>query len=240
MGTIGAEKLIFKKMKRIAFYGGSFDPVHNGHLAIARELLRLFEFDEFYFVPAFHAPHKKSKQVSSAFCRYAMLTLATQNEAQIKISTIELEAPEKPFTIETLTKLKNHYGEAASIFFVMGADSWNEIDTWRDWKQLLMLTNFVVVTRPNVEITTAQIASVNSGKIAERVFDVRGLSPGEIAPKLAAEGIFLTDAVQVDVSATRIRQEISLQNAAAWRTLVTTSVADYIEKYKLYQSTVNS
>ena len=95
-------------MKRIAFYGGSFDPVHNGHLAIAEELLRLFGFEEFYFVPVFHAPHKKDKQVSSVFCRYAMLTLATQIEPRIKVSTIELEAPEKPFTIETLTKLKNH------------------------------------------------------------------------------------------------------------------------------------
>lgn len=217
-------------MKRIAFYGGSFDPVHNGHLAIARELLRLFGFDEFYFVPAFHAPHKKDKQVSSAFCRYAMLALATQTEARVKVSTIELEAPEKPFTIETLTKLKNHYADSADVFFVMGADSWNEIDTWRDWEKLLMLTNFVVVTRPGVEITMTQVTS----QIAQRVFDVRGLSVSEIALKLVAKGIFLTDAVQLDVSATKIRREVSLQNGDGWRKLVETLVADYIEKYKLY------
>jgi nicotinate-nucleotide adenylyltransferase len=217
-------------MKRIAFYGGSFDPVHNGHLAIARELLRLFGFDEFYFVPAFHAPHKKDKQVSSAFCRYAMLALATQTEARVKVSTIELEAPEKPFTIETLTKLKNHYADSSDVFFVMGADSWNEIDTWRDWEKLLMLTNFVVVTRPGVEITMTQVTS----QIAQRVFDVRGLSVSEIALKLVAKGIFLTDAVQLDVSATKIRREVSLQNGDGWRKLVETSVADYIEKYKLY------
>ncbi len=227
-------------MKRIAFYGGSFDPVHNGHLMIARELIELFHFDEFYFVPAFHAPHKKARQVSSAFCRYAMLALATQNETQIKVSTIELEAPEKPFTIETLTHLKNHYGDSASIFFVMGADSWNEIDTWRDWKQLLMLTNFVVVTRPNVEITMTHLVSANSVEILERVFDLRGMSADEIAPKLETEGIFLTDAVELDVSATRIRQEVALQNGGGWRTLVATPVADYIEKYKLYQWSVNS
>ena len=227
-------------MKRIAFYGGSFDPVHNGHLMIARELLRLFKFDEFYFVPAFHAPHKKAKQVSPAFCRYAMLALATQNEAQIKVSTVELNAPEKPFTIETLTSLKNHYGDSASIFFVMGADSWNEIGTWRDWRQLLLLTNFVVVTRPNVEIMTTQITSANSGEILERIFDLRGMSGDEIAFKLIAKGIFLTDAVQLNISATKIRQEASLQNDGSWRKLVPIPVADYIEKYKLYQSTVIS
>ena len=223
-------------MKRIAFYGGSFDPIHKGHLAIAGKLLKLFEFDEFYFIPALHAPHKKSKQVSSAFCRYAMLALATQNDARIKVSTIELEAPEKPFTIETLTTLKNHYGDSAGIFFVMGADSWNEIDTWRNWEQLLMLTNFVVVTRPDVEIVTTQITP----QIAERIFDVRGLSSGEVVPKLNAQGIFLTDAVRLDISATKIRREVFLQNDAAWRKLVSEPVGDYIEKYKLYQSTVIS
>ena len=93
-----------------------------------------------------------------------------------------------------------------------------------------MLTNFVVVTRPGVEITMTQVTT----QIAERVFDVRGLPESEIASKLVREGIFLTDAVQINVSATKIRQEVSLQNGDGWRKLVATSVADYIEKYKLY------
>src|SRR6476661_4266009 len=99
-------------MKRIAFYGGSFDPVHKGHLAIAKELTKLFALDDFFFVPAFHAPHKRDKSVTSAFCRYAMLSLATNDEAKIKISTIELNAPERPFTFETQTKLKKEFPDA--------------------------------------------------------------------------------------------------------------------------------
>lgn len=218
-------------MKRIAFYGGSFDPVHNGHLAIAGKLVELFQFDEFYFVPAHHAPHKRDKKVSSPFCRYAMLALATQDEPKIKVSTIELEAPERPYTIETLTKQKAHYGDAAQIFFVMGADSWNEIDTWREWQKLLMLTNFVVVTRPNFPIETAHVTA----EITERIVDLRGLSDEETASEIKREGIFVTDAVLLDVSATKIRQEISLQNGADWRKLVSAPVAAFIEKYKLYQ-----
>lgn len=216
------------KQKRVAFYGGSFDPIHNGHLAIARELLRLFEFDEFWFVPAFQAPHKRDRKTTAAFCRYAMLALATQNEPRIKISTIELDAPEKPFTIETLTKLKAHYKERAAIFFVMGADSWNEIDTWREWQKLLTLTNFVVVTRPNFPIQTAHVTAEISG----RIVDLREQNAIENAE--SEQRIFVTDAVLLDVSATEIRREVAARASNNWRAKVAPNVADYIEKYKLY------
>ena len=119
-------------MKKVAFYGGSFDPIHNGHLAIARKLTELFAFDEFVFIPAFHAPHKLNRKPISAFHRYAMLALTTGEDAQIKVSTVELDAPEKPFTFETQTKLKTELPDA-QIFFIIGADSWNEINTWKNW-----------------------------------------------------------------------------------------------------------
>jgi nicotinate-nucleotide adenylyltransferase len=217
-------------MKRIAFYGGSFDPVHNGHLTIAKTLLELFRLDEFYFVPAFHAPHKRDKKMSSPFCRYAMLVLATNNEPRIKISTIELEAPEKPYTIETLTKLKNHYSDSAQIFFVMGADSWNEINTWREWQRLLLLTNFIVVTRPAHEIETGHVTP----EIKARIVDLRKTGDSNQQQTTDETGIFITDAVQLDVSSTAIRLEVSLQKDGNWRKLVDERVVNYIEKYKLY------
>lgn len=218
-------------MKRIAFYGGSFDPIHCGHLAIAKTLLELFRLDEFYFVPAFHAPHKRDKKMSSPFCRYAMLALATNDEPAIKISTIELEAPEKPYTIETLTKLKNHYADTARIFFVMGADSWNEINTWREWQRLLLLTDFIVVTRPEHEIEVAHVTP----EIRSRIVDLRKTDDTNQQPTTDETGIFITDAVQLDVSSTRIRLAVSLQKGANWRKLVDESVVNYIEKYRLYR-----
>lgn len=223
-----AEKKI-GEIKRIAFYGGSFDPVHNGHMAIAKTLLEVFALAEFYFVPAFQAPHKRDKKISSAFCRYAMLALATNGEPRIKISTIELEAPEKPYTIETLTKLKKHYNERAEIFFVMGADSWNEIDTWREWQQLLLLTSFIVVTRPDHDIETAHVTP----EVRKRIVDLRGNQAARNGTH--SEKIFITDAVQLDISSTAVRREVSLQNEQNWRKLVTESVAEYIEKYRLYR-----
>lgn len=223
-------------MKRIAFYGGSFDPVHNGHLTIARSLVQLFAFDEFWFVPAFHAPHKLAKTITSPLCRYAMLALATQNHPNIKVSTIELQAPQKPYTIETITKLKAHYQDSARIFFVMGMDSWNEIDTWRSWQELMMMTSFVIVTRPGFEIETNHVTP----EIKERLIDLRGAEQIQVATKTETEAIFFTDAVQLNVSASKIRflinNESASQNNENWRKLVSPPVAEYIEKYKLYSS----
>jgi len=224
-------------MKRIAFYGGSFDPPHNGHLTIARELSEIFRLDEFVFIPAFHAPHKKGKSPTLAFHRYAMLVLATNNEALSKVSTIELEVPAKPYTVETLSKLKKELS-GSEIFFVMGADSWAEIDTWHEWETVLILTNVIVVTRPDYEIGFSHV----SEKIKKRIVDLRGnYNLREIEDKIIDDSlltnhdsqIYITDAVNLDISSTEIRRKIQ-DNDNEWRELVPEEVAKYIEKYDIY------
>lgn len=231
-------------MKRVAFYGGSFDPLHNGHQTIAERLTELFELDEFVFIPAFHAPHKKDKKPTSALHRYAMLCLATKNKTKIKVSTVELDAPEKPFTFETQTKLKNRLS-GAEIFFVIGADSWNEIDTWREWENVLMLTNIIVVTRPDYDIGFSHVTE----NIQQRIVDLRSKNNlrienyefHKIENKLICDAqfttndlrIYITDAVNLDVSATEIRRKIR-NNETDWRELVPVEVANYIEKYDIY------
>lgn len=212
-------------MKRIAFYGGSFDPPHNGHLAIAARLTEIFALDEFVFVPAFHAPHKKDKNPTAAFHRYAMLCLATNNAPKIKVSRIELEAPEKPYTIETLTRLKSEL-KNTRIFFVMGADSWDEITTWREWEKILTVVNIIVVTRPGYEI---EFSRVTEG-IRERIVDARGRMHFDLRLE---DKIYITDAVEIDVSATEIRESVR-RNETDWRENVPESVARYIEKYGIY------
>lgn len=217
--------------RHIAFYGGSFDPLHDGHLTIARKLTELFALDAFVFVPAFHAPHKKDRKPTSAFHRYAMLCLATENESKLRVSTVELDAPEKPFTVETQAKLKNELPDA-EIFFVIGADSWAEITTWRDWETVLTQTNIIVVTRPDYEIEFSHVTE----EIKARVVDLRG----QVSDKKPATGnrqpetkIYLTDAVNLDVSATEIRRKIR-ENQSDWREVVPDEVAKYVEKYELY------
>lgn len=211
--------------KRIAFYGGSFDPIHCGHLTVARKLTEIFALDEFYFVPAFHAPHKKDKKPTSAFHRYAMLCLATANDKQIKVSRIEVELPEKPYTIETLTKLKTELNDS-QIFFVMGADSWQDITTWREWEKVLSLTSHIVVSRPPFEIDFSHVKPA----IREKIVDLRGKINFDLSD---SDQIYITDAVKLEISATEIRNKIR-ENSADWKVDLPSEVAVYIEKYKIY------
>jgi nicotinate-nucleotide adenylyltransferase len=215
-------------MKRIAFYGGSFDPVHNGHLAVAESLIERFSLDEFVFIPAFHAPHKLRKRPTSAYDRYAMLCLATDHDDRIAVSKMEIEAPERPFTVETLTTLNARLIDT-QIFFVMGADSWMDITTWREWETVLALSNHIVVTRPGSELTFDHVTD----EIRSRVVDLRGTAKNTVHSEIDSRRIYVTDSVFVDISATDIRSRIR-SGEASWRADVLPEVAKHIEKYQIY------
>ncbi len=218
-------------MKRIAFYGGSFDPVHLGHTTIAERLTVDFGLDEFVFIPAFHAPHKPDRKPTSALHRYAMLCLATIENAACKVSTMEIDLPEKPYTVETLERLKTEFRDT-EIFFVMGADSWQDILTWRDWERVLLMCNHIVVTRPGYEIDFSHV----SDKVRGRIVDLRNLDNAKSNFDLAGEEsrIFISDAVEMDISATRIRR-VARDNSPGWQKFMPCDVANYIEKYQIYK-----
>jgi len=220
---------------RAAFYGGSFDPVHAGHLEIARNLVREFGLDRFVFIPAFHAPHKRENTPASEFHRFAMLALATVDEEALSVSSMELEDPEHPYSIETLTKLRESMSDD-EIFFVIGADSWEEITTWRRWEEVLTIVNIIVVTRPGFEIGFGHVTD----EIVSRVVDLRGMGSAERdgSARGAEENnpprIYVTDCVNIDVSATRIRRMVR-EGAEGWRKQVPESAAKHIDKYRLYR-----
>src|SRR5215207_9239049 len=222
--------------RRIAVYGGTFDPIHVGHAAVARNLLKLFGLDEVLFVPAFVAPHKRDRKVSPAFDRHAMLALATQDEESLRVSTVELSAPEKPYTVETLTRFRETLGGGARLFFVMGADSWEEITTWREWERVLALTDQLVVTRPGYELPTGHVTEAVRG----RIVDVRGATREGVEGELKKdEGprVYLTDAVNVKMAATDVRAAVARDDRDALGELVVPAVAEYIRKYGLYRET---
>jgi nicotinate-nucleotide adenylyltransferase len=218
--------------KRIAIYGGTFDPVHSGHIEVAKRVSELFEIDELLFVPAQVAPHKTTRPVTPAIHRYAMLVLATQQEPRLRVSTFELEAPDRRYTLNTLAHFKSEFGESADLFFVMGADSWSEITTWREWERLLALVNHIVVTRPGYEINLDQVNS----SVRERIVDLRGSKQiPRVVNEASGEKIFITDAVMMENSATEIRRAVREDNWSQLARLVPPSVADYIRKYQLYR-----
>ena len=218
--------------KRIAIYGGTFDPVHLGHIAVAKRVSELFEIDQLLFVPAQVAPHKLTQPVTPAIHRYAMLALATQDDARLLISTFELDAPDRRYTVDTLSHFRSTFGDSADLFFVMGADSWSEITTWREWERLLTLVNHIVVTRPGYDIN---LDLVNS-KIRERTVDLRGSQNiSKVINEADAEKVFVTDAVMKENSATEIRCACQRDDWDQMTGLVPPPVADYIRKYELYK-----
>ena len=223
-----------EQRKRIAIYGGTFDPVHAGHLDVARKVRQLFAIDEFLFVPARLAPHKLGRGVSSALHRYAMLVLATRADPQFSVSTLELEQPERGYTVDTLFHFRATFGETADLFFVMGADSWSEITTWREWQRLMTLANLIVVTRPGYEVSATHAGA----ETAARVIDIRGLAGAGSWQKAepGAPQVFITDAVMHDVSATAVRQAAREERKEDLDKLVPREVADYLRKYGLYRN----
>jgi nicotinate-nucleotide adenylyltransferase len=223
-----------ERRRRVALYGGTFDPVHAGHMAVARGLLLLFALDEVLFIPAYVAPHKRERRVSPAHDRYAMLALATQGEGRMRVSAVELSAPERPYTVETLSSFLERAGRATRLFFVMGADSWEEITTWREWEKVLTLTDVIVVTRPGYELPTAHVTE----EIRRRVVDARGRTREGVGRELEeSEGprVFLTDAANVEASATDVRAAVGRGELNELDALVAPAVAEYIKKYGLYR-----
>ena len=218
-------------LERVAIYGGTFDPVHKGHLEVARRVLELFELQEVLFVPAFVPPHKSV--ISSAFHRFAMLALATAPNERFRISTVELDEPERPFAVDTVERLQGEMGAGRRLFFMIGADSWSEIATWHEWQRLLKMCDLIVVTRPRHELRP------NNASGAAAVVDLRGMSQPEISEVLVSDRgprTFLTDAAMIDISATAIRAAAMAGEHEALRELAPPSVANYIEKYRLYRN----
>jgi nicotinate-nucleotide adenylyltransferase len=227
----GANEIMARR--RAAIYGGTFDPVHSGHLEVAGRVLELFELDEVIFVPACVPPHKRGAGITSAFHRFAMLALATGHDQKLRLSTIELDAPERPYAVDTVERMQHAVGSSRRLFFLIGADSWAEITAWHDWQRLLKMCELIVVTRPGYDLERSEPTDVAT------IVDVRGMSRQEISERLNPDRgpqVFLTDAAMVDVSATAIRGVARSRESARLREKVPAEVASYIEKYELYRN----
>ena len=219
--------------KRLALYGGTFDPVHLGHLEVARKVSELFEIEKVLFVPAQVAPHKLTREVTAPIHRYAMLALATQSDPTALVSTFELDAPDRRYTVDTIAHFQSSFEDENDLFFIMGADSWSEITTWRDWERLLKMTNHIVVTRPGYDVDDRNINSMFRDRIVD--FRLPGADPQTILSEAGGNRIFVTDVVMKDVSATEIRRAAKEDRFDDLVNLVPQAVAEYIKKYKIYR-----
>jgi nicotinate-nucleotide adenylyltransferase len=213
-------------LRRVGIYGGTFDPVHNGHVEVARGVLQLFELDEVIFVPACVPPHKRNLKLTSAFHRFAMLALATEADQRLLVSTIELDSPDRPYAVDTVARMRDETGR---LCFIIGADSWSEITTWHEWRRLVEMCDLIVVTRPGY---------VTEPKV-DNFIDVRGMTSRAIVELIESQTnprVFLTDIVMTDVAANEIRASVRAGGYERLRGQVPPSVAAYIEKHGLYKN----
>jgi len=142
---------------RLALFGGTFDPIHNAHLTVAREAADQFHLDQVWFIPAAHPPHKPGQMVATYEDRYRMVELACRADPRFRPSRLEAGA-EKSYSVDTVEKVRA-MGERP--FFIIGADAFAEIATWHRWRDLLRLTEFIVVTRPGHHYTAPEGACVH-------------------------------------------------------------------------------
>lgn len=143
-----------KKVKRIGIMGGTFNPIHKGHLALARAAQKEFALDQIVFVPSGNPPHKEPSEVIDKEERYKMVKLAIKGIKNYTVSRIEINRPGYSYAVDTFAALKRKYGKSAKLFYIMGLDSINEILTWKKPLELFKLCEFIVGTRPKTRIRT--------------------------------------------------------------------------------------
>ncbi|MCP2327407.1 nicotinate-nucleotide adenylyltransferase [Hamadaea flava] len=145
--------------RRIGIMGGTFDPIHNGHLVAASEVADRFDLDEVVFVPTGKPWQKPDSKVSAAEHRYLMTVIATASNPQFTVSRVDLDREGPTYTVDTLRELREVYGAQAELFFITGADALAKILSWKDADQLFELAHFVGVTRPGFTLSDSHLPS---------------------------------------------------------------------------------
>ncbi|MFT3889686.1 MAG: nicotinate-nucleotide adenylyltransferase [Arachnia sp.] len=150
---------------RLGVMGGTFDPIHHGHLVAASEVAAEFGLDEVVFVPTGVPWQKADRDVSMAEDRYLMTVIATASNPRFSVSRVDIDRPGDTYTVDTLKDLRAERGDDTDLFFITGADALRQILTWRGAEELFDLAHFVGVTRPGVPLTAGDLAHLPDGSV---------------------------------------------------------------------------
>lgn len=192
-------------MRRVGVMGGTFDPIHHGHLVAASETAHRFDLDEVVFVPAGAPWQKAERAVSPAEDRYLMTVIATAADPRFRVSRVDVDRDGPTYTVDTLSDLRAELGEGCELFFITGADALSSIAGWHRSEELLGLAHFVGVTRPGhplvdpgmpqgavtlVEIPALAISSSDCRARASRGEPIRYLVPEGVVEYAAKRGLY--------------------------------------------------
>lgn len=208
-----------------AFFGGTFDPIHFGHLDVAEAARRAIGVDRISFIPAAVPPHRAVPR-ASADHRFAMVALGIEGRAGFAVSDLEMRSTDPSYTSTTLDRLAASGLNTRTCYLAIGADAFREIGTWKAYPQLLDRCSFVVVSRPTLPVTALRAALP---ELASRMTEA---PPGGTSDVAGRPSIFLVDAPTAPVSSTEIRRRVA--EGASIRDLVPAAVAEYIKTHGLY------
>ncbi len=199
---------------KLAIMGGTFDPIHIGHLVTAEEVRHEFEIDEVLFIPTGHPPHKSSINMTTSEHRYLMTVLATAANPSFKVSKLEINREGVTYTIDTIKELKKMYGDEVKLYFITGADAIHKILTWKASGELLQICEFVAVTRPGY----------NKEELLHQIEELK---------RKYETNIHFLEVPALAISSSDIRRRIEGQKPIKY--LVPQEVENYIKKYNLYR-----
>jgi nicotinate-nucleotide adenylyltransferase len=204
-------------------FGGTFDPIHIGHLRVAEEIRETFSLEKIYFVPGGIPPHKRTRKITAAEERVRMVKAALTGNRFFQISEIETKRSGPSYTIDTLKAFKKRFDE---LYFIIGIDAFSQIDTWRLYRELFYHTNFIVMTRPSGKKQT--ILEMLPGDVRK---EIRKSNDAMCAHR-SGRKIYLHDITQIDISSTKIKE--LLKKHRSIRYLVPASVEKIITERGLY------
>lgn len=212
-----------KKFKLIGVLGGTFDPIHLGHLHLAKTILHQTYLQQITFVPCYQSPHRDKPQVRPKD-RLAMIKLAIDDHPFLEISPYELKKPRASYTITTLKYIQKKLPEDFAICLIMGEDAFSHFTFWYKWQEILQMCNIIVATRPGVDISCKNIPKNFPATVVSHHTKLHD-SPSGL--------IWFTDIQPLDISATTIRHFIKTGKEVT--AFLPKSVWHYIEKNNLYR-----
>ena len=218
---------LFSKDEKIGIIGGTFNPIHVGHLRSAEEVREAFGLKRVIFIPSASPPHKDKGNIIEAHHRYNMVRLAVAKNPNFFTSDIEIKRRGTSYTVDTLRYIRKNGVEGINIYFILGIDAFLEIETWKEVKELFGLSNFVVTNRPNPESPNQKII------IPKKLTDAFEKTEKDIFTHKSGHRIYYQEISALDISSSDIRERI--KSGKSIRYLVADPVKKYIEKRGLYR-----
>jgi len=221
------------KQKRVGLFGGTFDPIHFGHLRAAEEIKEILCLDKVYFIPSAIPPHKSDSKITNSSKRLEMLKLAIEGIKYFDVSEFELQSETPSYTIKTLEYF-NHTEPNTEYYFILGNEQFNHIESWKDYKGLFELSNFAVITRPGFSepsLNKVPLALKDDFLYYKKVENV--VSYTKSASKdIAFTEIVFTEIKGIEISSTDIRNFVRAKKSIKY--LVPDKIEKYILTQKLY------